>query len=77
MRHYIPDSSFGKVIRLYRKDKTDYAIHETTNNTSGKNFHKEKREVHNHEVCVLTDEVIHTELSIPLFMMLLDEYREQ
>ncbi|EUD64060.1 hypothetical protein C922_05557 [Plasmodium inui San Antonio 1] len=76
MKQYIPDSLSDKVIRLYRKEKTKYVIQETTNNTSGTNCHKKRQEVHNHEVCVLTDEEIHTEFSIPLFMMLPDECKE-
>ncbi|EUD64238.1 hypothetical protein C922_05383 [Plasmodium inui San Antonio 1] len=77
MKKYIPDSLSDKVIRLYRKDTNKYVIHETTNKTSGTNCHKERQEVHNHELCVLTDEGLHTEELITLFMMLLDECKEQ
>ncbi|EUD64409.1 hypothetical protein C922_05208 [Plasmodium inui San Antonio 1] len=66
-----------KVIRLYRKDTTKYVIHQTTNNTSGTNCHKERQEVHNHELCVITDEEVEMEMFISPFMMLLDECKEQ
>ncbi|EUD64029.1 hypothetical protein C922_05589 [Plasmodium inui San Antonio 1] len=77
MRQYIPDSLSDKVIRLYQKDTTKYVIHETTDNPSGTRCDKEKKGVHNHEVCVLTDKGLQTELLITLFMMLLDECKEQ
>ncbi|EUD64448.1 hypothetical protein C922_05162 [Plasmodium inui San Antonio 1] len=77
MKQYIPDSSFYKVIKLYKKEKAEHVIYETNDNKSGTRCHKEKREVHNHEVCVLTDEGLHTEVLITLFMMLMDECKEQ
>ncbi|EUD64518.1 hypothetical protein C922_05080 [Plasmodium inui San Antonio 1] len=76
MKQYIPDSLSDKVIKFYRENTTKYVIHKTTNYTSGTASHKEKQKVHNHELCVITDE-LDMEMSIPLFMMLLHEYREQ
>ncbi|EUD65077.1 hypothetical protein C922_04592 [Plasmodium inui San Antonio 1] len=77
MKQYIPDSLSGKVIKLHQKETAEHVIYETTDNKSGTRCDKEKREVHNHEVCVLTDEDIHTELPIPLFMRLPDECKKQ
>ncbi|EUD66897.1 hypothetical protein C922_02481 [Plasmodium inui San Antonio 1] len=77
MRQYIPDSLSDKVIRLYRKDTTEYVIHETTNNTSGTNCHKERQEVHNHELGVITDEEVEMEMSISPLMMLMEECKKQ
>ncbi|EUD64164.1 hypothetical protein C922_05456 [Plasmodium inui San Antonio 1] len=65
------NSSFDKVIKLYQKEIAYHVIYETTDNPSGTRCHKGKREVHNHEVCVLTDEELHTEVLITLSMMLL------
>ncbi|EUD64019.1 hypothetical protein C922_05602 [Plasmodium inui San Antonio 1] len=77
MIQYITDSSFDKLMRLYDKDTTKYVIHETRNNTSRTNCHKEREEVHNHELCLITDEEVDMEMSISPFMMLLDECKEQ
>ncbi|EUD64353.1 hypothetical protein C922_05272 [Plasmodium inui San Antonio 1] len=71
------DAEQINIIKLYQKETAEHVIYETTNNTSGTNCHKERQEVHNHELCVITDEEVDMEMSIPLFMMLLHECKEQ
>ncbi|EUD64207.1 hypothetical protein C922_05418 [Plasmodium inui San Antonio 1] len=77
MRQHIPDGPFDKVINLKPEETAKYVISQTRITRQGKDSIKKKQEVYDHKLCVLTDEVINTELSIPLFMILPDEGKEQ
>ncbi|EUD63893.1 hypothetical protein C922_05729, partial [Plasmodium inui San Antonio 1] len=66
-----------KVIMVYEKETAENVIYETADNPSGRRCLKEKQEVYDHKLCVLTDEGLHTEELITLFMMLLDGCKEQ